>query len=276
MGQARDNATMVGMNNDPSCVCKRYFGKLGRVNHEPANLLFRFSARLARAILKLFARLHFYGEKNIPQTGPVIVVANHLSSLDPLVVGSFLVWSGRWPHFLTRANLFSTPIVGHILRGIEQIPVERGSVTAVYSLSAAQTELEEGRAVVIYPEGTFTYDPDGWPMAGHTGAARLALRTGAPVIPVGQWGANVILPPRHKRKPKLIGRTDVTVRAGKPVDMDDLQHMGEPQAGTIREATVRIMDAITQQLSLVRGQPTPQGRWHPGKRERVARDKAVL
>lgn len=274
-GMAAD-ATMKPMSSEPASRPRLYLGKLGRANHEPANRVFRLGARVARIGLKPVVRWHRSGQEHLPPTGPAIIVPNHISGLDPVIIGYFLAWSGRWPHFLARANLFDSAALGWLLRSIEQIPVERGSASAADSLKNAQHELESGKTVIIYPEGTFTYDPDGWPMAGHTGAARLALRTGAPVIPLGQWGANEILPPRHSAKPRLFRRTDVTIRAGEPVNLTDLVARGETDRLAVHDATVRIMDAITALVSQVRGRPAPLERWHPGRRERVPRTRAVL
>lgn len=252
-----------------------YRGRLGRSNTEPTTRLFASLPPIAGALLAPVCRLHYSGQENIPDTGPLILTPNHLCNLDPVVVGHYTAYAGRWPHFLARANLFRVTGLGPLLRGIEQIPVERGSVRAAGSLAAAQQMLAAGRAVIVYPEGTFTYDPDEWPMAGHTGAARLALATGAPVVPIGQWGANFIIPPRHKRRAHLIGRTDVTVRAGRAVDLSDLSGRGEHDRQAVREATVRIMDAICAQTELARGATAPAGRWHPGRRSRVPADEAV-
>ena len=81
--------------------------------------------------------------------------------------------------------------------------------------------MRDGECVVIYPEGTLTRDPELWPMAGKSGAARIALATGCPVIPVGQWGAQEILPP-YAKTPDLFPRKHLTLKAGDPVPLDDL------------------------------------------------------
>ena len=78
-----------------------------------------------------------------------------------------------------------------------------------------------GECVVVYPEGTITRDPDLWPMAGKSGAARIALATGCPVIPIGQWGAQDLLAP-YAKKPDLFPRKPVTMKVGDPVDLSDL------------------------------------------------------
>ena len=214
------------------------------------------------------------GSEHIPAAGPAIFVPNHISSLDPPQVGVYLAYNGRWPHFLARANLFEIPILGRLLRAAEQIPVHRRSSRARDALVDADAALQRGQVIVIYPEGTLTFDPDEWPMAGHRGAARLALRTGVPVIPIGQWGANYALPPR-KIRPFRWRRAQVTIICGSPVDLGEFGSAWDDRE-VVRSATVRIMDSITTLVEQARGQTAPVERWHPGLQRRVPRDQAVL
>ena len=81
---------------------------------------------------------------------------------------------------------------------------------------------------MVYPEGTITRDPDLWPMTGKSGAARIALATGCPVIPVGQWGAHQLLAP-YSKKPDLFPRKKIIVLAGDPVDLSDLLDRSGPR-----------------------------------------------
>jgi 1-acyl-sn-glycerol-3-phosphate acyltransferase len=149
-----------------------------------------------------------------------------------------------------------------VLRGARQIPVYRETPDATASFSAAVEAVRRGECVCVYPEGTLTRDPDLWPMAGKTGAARVALATGAPVVPVAQWGAQEILPPYTKRLRVLPPRR-VAVIAGPPVDLSDLSSR-EVGADDLHEATERIMAAITEQLTHIRdgGRP-PRERFDP-------------
>jgi 1-acyl-sn-glycerol-3-phosphate acyltransferase len=127
--------------------------------------------------------------------------------------------------------------------------------------------VEAGRAVVVYPEGTITGDPDLWPMRGHTGAARIALQTAAPVVPVGQWGAQDILYGNRLGVPRLLPRKTFHLVTGTPVALDDLR--GVPMtAAVLTEATTRIMDAITALVAELRQEPPPAVRFdprHPGE-----------
>ncbi len=152
--------------------------------------------------------------------------------------------------------------MGRILRACGQIPVQRQSAKSADALLAAVEAVDQGRAVVIYPEGTITRDPDLWPMAGKTGAARIALRTGCPVVPIGQWGAQELMYGRQIHFPKLLPRKTLRLLVGDPVDLDDLRDQ-PVSAATLAEATDRIMDAITALVAELRQEPPPAERFVP-------------
>ena len=106
---------------------------------------------------------------------------------------------------------------------------------------------------MVYPEGTLTRDPDLWPMTGKTGAARIALETGCPVIPVGQWGAHEVLPP-YAPRPDLLPRKNVTMKAGDPVDARRPASSSRALRSCSPSATDRIMDAVTAIVEELRGE----------------------
>jgi 1-acyl-sn-glycerol-3-phosphate acyltransferase len=121
--------------------------------------------------------------------------------------------------------------------------------------------LADGELVVVYPEGSLTRDPDLWPMRGKTGAARLALLAGVPVIPVVQWGPQEVLAP-YSRRLHLVPRRTVTLAAGEPVILDDL--LDRPiDAALLKEANDRIMAALTAGVEQLRGQTAPAQRFDP-------------
>lgn len=215
----------------------------------------RIAAAIARPIIAAATRRTWRGGEHLPRTGGVIVAANHVSGVDPLTVGHFLFDHGAPPRFLAKAELFAVPVLGGLLRAVRQIPVYRGTSRATDALAAARAALADGACVVIYPEGTYTRDPRMWPMTGKTGAARLALETGAPVVPVAQWGPQDVLP-RGARLPCVLPRRRVIVVAGPPVHLADLE--GRDDAAALREATSRIMAAITAQLAEIRGEEPPE------------------
>jgi 1-acyl-sn-glycerol-3-phosphate acyltransferase len=194
--------------------------------------------------------------ERVPETGPAIVVINHVSYIDPLLVIRFVYDSGRVPRFLAKSGLFKIFIFGRILRGTGQIPVYRGTVEAGESLRDAEAALKADDVVVIYPEGTVTRDKDWWPMRAMTGAARLALSTDVPVIPVAQWGAQYSVD-WYARRFRPFPRKKVVFQAGPPVDLS--QFRGKPlTSGLLREATDHIMRAVRDQLAAIREETPPE------------------
>lgn len=216
---------------------------------------------IVKPLLLLFTRRTWLGGEHIPSYGGAVVAANHTSHLDPLTFAHFLYDQGRLPRYLAKAGLFDVLLVGTILRSTGQIPVHRMSTDASHAFSSAVEAVGKGRVVVVYPEGTLTRQPDLWPMVGKTGAARIALSSGVPVIPVAQWGAQEILYPYAKR-PRLLPRKHIYAKAGPPVGLDDLREAAITP-DVLREATDRIMDAITSLLEDIRGEQAPAERFDP-------------
>jgi 1-acyl-sn-glycerol-3-phosphate acyltransferase len=200
------------------------------------------------------------GEK-IPATGGCILVFNHVSHVDPLTAAHIVYDHGRVPRYLAKSGLFKNRALGYLLRSAGQIPVERLSKNAKGAFDAAVAAVDAGECVVVYPEGTLTRDPDLWPMVGKSGAARIALETGCPVIPVGQWGAHDLLYPYAKR-PHLVPRTKITMKVGDPVPLDDLRALPR-STGVINEATARIMESLTRLVEDLRGEEAPAERFDP-------------
>jgi 1-acyl-sn-glycerol-3-phosphate acyltransferase len=210
-------------------------------------------------LLALTRRRWIDGEK-IPATGGCIVAMNHVSHLDPLTLGWFLYDHGRLVRYLTKEGLWHVPLLKYIVQDAGQIPVlrEQGGGSA---FDAAVAAVEAGECVGIYPEGTITRDPDGWPMRGKTGAARIALATGCPVVPVGQWGVQELLP-AYSARPHPFPRKTLSYKAGDPVPLDDLRAK-ELTGEVLHEATDRIMAAITGLVEDLRGEQAPATRFDP-------------
>lgn len=229
---------------------------------------FRHLAEVTGAVMRATVHEEWDDAATVPPTGGVLVVSNHVSYADVLAVGRYLIWSGRWPRYLGKSELWKVPVVGWLARRCRQIPVKRGTDQAKDALVPARHALESGECVAIYPEGGRTRDPDWWPQRGHTGAARLALDTGVPVIPVVQWGAHEVMPGRRLTFPRLWPRRTIRVVSGPPVDLGDLAAMPR-DAGVLRQATDRIMNAITTLVEELRGHPRPDGVWDPRVGRRV-------
>jgi 1-acyl-sn-glycerol-3-phosphate acyltransferase len=215
---------------------------------------YRLAVVIILPLMTLLFRRDFKGTEHLPKTGGCIVAVNHISYADPFAVALFLHTNGRRPRFLAKHTLFKLPFAGSLLRGAKQIPVFRHTAEAGNALSAAVDAIARGECVVVYPEGTVTKDPEMWPMAAKTGIARLALMTGAPVIPVGQWGAQDFL--GHDKKPKPFPRKTVHLRAGAPVDLS--QWAGaEPTSEVLRAVTTKVMDDVAALVATFRGGTPP-------------------
>jgi 1-acyl-sn-glycerol-3-phosphate acyltransferase len=216
---------------------------------------------LSRAI----ASRDWRGMEHVPKTGGLIVAANHISEADPLALCYYLWASGHYPVFLAKSALFAHGFVARVVRGTGQIPVDRDGGAAA-ALKPAEEALAAGQCVVVYPEGTCTRDADLWPMTGQTGAARLALATGTPVLPLASWGAHELMPYRKGEKGGLAGtlrpgfhpfpRKTMKVIAGPPVDLSSYQGQSLSST-TLRAATADIMHAIALLVGELRGESPP-------------------
>ena len=229
----------------------------------PADLptAYKFIVLWLRPLLRALTRRRWLGQDNLPRGGGFVAAPNHVSYYDPFVVALFLYDSGRPPFFLGKEAVFRIPVLGKLVGWSGQIPVYRGTGRAADAYRAAVAAVDAGKAVVVFPEGTLSRDPDGWPMVGKTGAARIALQTGKPLIPIAQWGAQEVLP-TYSTKPRFFPKKTVTAIAGPAVDLDDLR--GRPiDAALLREATERVMAAITVLLEDLRGEQAPSERFDP-------------
>lgn len=220
-----------------------------------------FMIAVLRPLMVLFTRREWSGAEHLPATGGCVLAFNHVSDADPIVAGHFVVDNGRLPRFLGKAEVFRVPVLGRILVSAGHTPVYRQSADAVMAFAAAVDAVEAGRCVIVYPEGTITRDPDLWPMKGKTGAARIALATRCPLIPVAQWGPQRLLAPYSWRL-KLLPRQLMQVAAGAPVDLSDLAEL-PLTAEVLAAATERLIDAITELLVGLRGEPAPAVRFDP-------------
>jgi 1-acyl-sn-glycerol-3-phosphate acyltransferase len=140
-------------------------------------------------------------------------------------------------------------------------------------LQAATAALAAGELVIIYPEGTCTRDPNGWPMAGKTGVARLVLGCDVPVIPVAHWGAHRIVGYRSKRV-NLLGRKPVHAIAGPPIDLSRYRGL-EPTSDVLREVTDLLMSRVKQLLGELRDETPPTGFFAPPGRESVPESRSA-
>jgi 1-acyl-sn-glycerol-3-phosphate acyltransferase len=203
---------------------------------ERAEPLYRLGRALFRVLFRLYNRWEVSGRDLVPESGSVLLIANHTSYADPPIVGS----ACRRPvHFMAKAELFFFPL-GAIISRTHAFPVRRGGVDRA-ALRRARQLLEEGRVLLVFPEGTRS--PNGRLMELETGAAFLALSSRAQVVPAGIDGADRLLPRRWPipRPAKL------RVRFGPPVKLDDLRGP-RPTREALEEATRRMDTAMRQLL----------------------------
>jgi 1-acyl-sn-glycerol-3-phosphate acyltransferase len=233
------------------------------VARESAGFWGWFTASVFAAVAHLVGSCESAGAELIPESGPALLVSNHVSYLDPILTGTFVYRAGRIPRFLAKHTLWSIPVVRRVMAATGQIPVYRDSAEAQHSLRAGVETLHAGKVVVVYPEGTITRDPAGWPMQARTGAARLALATDAPVLPVIHWGTREVYDHyNHSFRP--LPRKKITVRCGDPIDLS--AYRGRPvDTALLREVTDHLMHAVSGLLSQVRAEPAPDI-FHPRPR----------
>ncbi|UOR03313.1 1-acyl-sn-glycerol-3-phosphate acyltransferase [Leucobacter allii] len=228
---------------------------------------------LAAIILPLWSlmvRYRFTPGSRLPRSGPFILAPNHYSEIDPIAMGAAVWHLGRLPRFMAKASLFRVPVLGWLLRASGQIPVEREGaarrgVPSGNPMGAANQLIERESGVIVYPEGTLTRDPGLWPMRGKSGAVRLALESGIPLIPVAHWGTQELMP-RYEKKIRPFPRKTIRVAVGEPLDLSGFA--GRPlDQKTVAAATTMLMDAITALLAELRDEQPPAERWDPSKHQ---------
>lgn len=222
---------------------------------------YRFVIGVVRPVLRLLTRQEWRGGEHLPEVGGFVVAANHTSYVDPFTFAHFLVDHGHPPRYLAKEEVFRIPVLGQMIAAAGQIRVYRESANAGDAFRAAIDAVRDGQCVAILPEGTLTRDPGIWPMTGKTGAVRVALATGCPLIPIAQWGPEQILAP-YGRWPHVFPRKVMHVWAGPAVDLADLH--GKPIDDVVlRAATARVMAAITGLLEQIRGERAPTTLFDP-------------
>jgi len=227
---------------------------------------FRLAVFILWPLMMLLTKRDWRGTQNLEASpGGIIVATNHLSWFDPLAIALALWNNDRPPRFLGKESVFRVPFVGAVITSAGQIKVYRETAEAIHAVRDAVTAVQNGECVVVYPEGTITRDPELWPMDGKTGAARIALATGAPLIPAAMWGPQDVIGP-YRKEFRILPRKTMHVAFGPPVDLADL--MGQPMdTNTLRIATDRLLDAITDLLAETRQSSPPAERFRYHRKE---------
>jgi 1-acyl-sn-glycerol-3-phosphate acyltransferase len=235
-----------------------------KINSSERHFVLALVAAVLIPIVRLLFRVEPKGIEKLPRHGSYILVANHVTNMDALAM-AYLVYVQlkRAPHFLAKEGLFRVPVIGAILRAAGQIPVYRSGHRNDTPLKAAHAYLEAGHTIAIFPEGTLTRSPELWPMRGKSGAIRLALETGVPVYPVGQWGSEQVLP-QYGSKFRPGFWKPVRVLIGDEIDLNNFRKR-QLNPDELNQATKIVMQAITELVEELRGEKAPLELWDPAK-----------
>ena len=163
---------------------------------------------IIRGLLKLLTHCQINGMENIPGQGPLLIVANHLSLADPPLLGVSL---GREVMFMAKKELFHFRLIGYYLGGLGTFSVHRGRLDRKAMRQAYQV-LADGLALVMFPEGTRSRS--GRLRPAFSGPALIAMRSGAPILPVGIIGTEKI-----RGVTWLLRRPQITVNVGQPFNL---------------------------------------------------------
>jgi len=198
---------------------------------------------LVRSLLQPFFHVYFrmrrMGMEHVPRSGPVILAANHRSFLDPFVIGTL---TRRPVYYVAKKELFAHPVAGWLLNRLGAFPIDRGAGDHA-AIDTARLILERGDCVVIFPEGTRVRPgPLGRPRRG---VGRLALQTGAVVVPVAVFGTEAV------RRGWRIRPHRVTLRCGRPLLFPRVENPTVAQASAV---TDRIWPCVEVQWDWLGGQ----------------------
>ncbi|MEL6890767.1 MAG: lysophospholipid acyltransferase family protein [Actinomycetota bacterium] len=239
--------------------------------HLGGRLVYGLGTGLVAAFLAVFSRFRIARLRsqqrvasNLPD-GPIIVIANHTSYLDGLLLAFVARRFGRTLRMLATAGVFRIPVVGSLARTVGFIPVDRRGPDPARALEPAIHALAHGEAVGLFPEGRITRHRDHWPERARTGMVRLALRSGAPVVPVAMVGAHRVVPRRRIISRTMLNavlRPDVAVVVGRPIDVVslipvDARDDGPEDADALRMVTDQVMGELVSLVERLRASSAP-------------------
>lgn len=223
--------------------------------------IWRAMLAIDQRVVRLAGKLRVTGAVPRSLRGrPLLMAANHIGVFDAFVLMAACRRIGVAPRFLLAGGLLDTPVLGPALKASGHLRVDRGSASAVEQFAHAVEAMRTTRApIIVYPEGRISHDAGLWPERGKTGAARLALASGVPVVPISQWGAHEavywgtervegvadVLPLLRSGLTSPLRRPTFKVHFGAPVDLSEFS---ASRPGDAVKAHAAIMRAITDGL----------------------------
>jgi 1-acyl-sn-glycerol-3-phosphate acyltransferase len=205
------------------------------VNKTLRSVFYQANVTWVRGLLLWCAKRDIQGTENVPRKGPLIITCNHLNNADSPILTEAIPREVAW---LTKAEWFSTPGIGWMFKAGGMIPVRREAAD-LHALREAQEALKQGRALGMFPEGHRSRT--GGLQKGEPGSALIALRSGAPVLPIAIWGTEDVKLPRDM----FIPQTKAHVRFGKPYELPRVKRIGREE---VAQGTETIMKAIAALL----------------------------
>ncbi|NOX97421.1 MAG: 1-acyl-sn-glycerol-3-phosphate acyltransferase [Nitrospirae bacterium] len=196
-------------------------------------MFYTIARAICRILFKLFFHAHAIGKENIPECGPVLIAPNHVSFLDPVVVGTA---TRRRIHFMARDDLFTIPVLGWLIKRLNSFPVKRDKSNPE-AIKEALRVLKRGEALLVFPEGTRS--PDGKLLPGQLGIGMLAWHSRATIIPTAIIGSEKVLPVGAK----WIGKGSIEVRFGKAITPEEF-----PEKRKRRETYQAISDKVMERI----------------------------
>ena len=229
------------------------------------SMIVRMVAVIARTFARVFARVEITGLENLPRTGAVLIVANHISNFDAVVAGAWIntALRRRRIHWLGKRELFDWPVVGWAAANGGVHPVERGSAD-VESFRLATKILQSGYILFVFPEGTRS--PTGELQEAKDGTALLAMKTAARIVPIGINNSDAVWK-KGQKLPSPFPRRTITVRVGEPFSLEDVVPAGTDRRAAKPIVTAAIMGRIAALLDprhrgmyaeAIRTEPSPE------------------
>ncbi|MBE0446594.1 MAG: 1-acyl-sn-glycerol-3-phosphate acyltransferase [Actinobacteria bacterium] len=197
-------------------------------------MFYKLTCTLLVLIFKLLFRYEITGRQHIPREGSVILAANHMSYLDPIMIA--FVSGSRPVNFMAKAELLKIPVFGWILRKLNTFPIKRG-LADKGAIAYVLRILSRGEVLLIFPEGTRYRN--GELGQAHPGVASIALKTGTPIVPVGIIGTDQVMP-NGSRLPRPV---KLRARIGQPITVD------KADAGERKEKEIELTERIMKEIS---------------------------